>query len=801
MNARLARGLNFGVGLIAAGTVCLIAPLKTAPLPQLIAQADEAPIVTQRILPAEFEIQAAEQDEDSERPASPEGAAAFRRLQLQNENGEIPPEAPAKAAAQYEYARTRAHLSLAPSAGGISPGTWTFEGPTNIGGRVRSIVIPPAHPEWLVIGSVSGGTWINKNDGAGWGGSGADGASNYLANLAVTTLIAHPILSNTLYAGTGEGFGNVDGVRGDGIFVSHDSGQTWGQLPSTRLAASASFSYVNRLAISADGVYLFAATGSGLHRSSDGGSSWTPLLRGGRMLDVKTHPTVATQVIAAAAGATYYSLNSGQTWALSAGLPRGRMELAWSASSPNVVFASVDNNRGELYKSVNAGANFTLINTGQQLLSNQGWYDNAIWVNPVNVNDIIVAGVDAYRSTNGGISFVKIGDWIQYATTGASIHADHHAIVSAPGYDGINIKTLWFGNDAGLFRVDDLSQASVTGGYAHIKGPSLTQFYGMAASDGNGTLRIVGGAQDVGSPIQHGLDAWRDIYGGDGGFTAIDPGDSDLVYVEYVYLQVARSTDGGATNAVDIDKPPSGALLDSRSPNTALFIAPFILDPNRPSIMLAGGASLWRSANITATQPTWAAIKPPVVNSRGITDLISAIAVAPGHSDVIWVGYQRGSVFVTTNGTSPQPSWKVITNTELLTGRYVTRIVINPVNPHMTYVTFGGYAANNVWMTPDDGASWKPLPGTGPNILPEAPVRTLAVHPLRPDLLYAGTEVGLFASEDAGANWTVPPDGPVNVSVDELVWLGNRLYAATYGRGIWSTRPKFASAYIPDVRR
>ena len=117
----------------------------------------------------------------------------------------------------------------------------------------------------------------------------------------------------------------------------------------------------------------------------------------------------------------------------------------------------MDRNGGEIYKSSNGGANFARLNTGQDLLDEQGDYDNVIWVNPVNSNELIVGGVDIYRSTDGGFSFSQIGSWSQYQEKGVSVHADHHVIVAPRDYDGVITKTLWFGNDGGLFRVDDIS--------------------------------------------------------------------------------------------------------------------------------------------------------------------------------------------------------------------------------------------------------------------------------------------------------------------------------------------------------
>ena len=773
------------------------APLVAAAPESPLAAATETPRLIQRILPDEFEAQPAEDAEAGERPTYAERAAAFRLMQSLDDKGEIQPDAPAKARLQYDAMRLRTLSSPSRDAGGIGPGDWTAEGPRNVGGRIRSIVLPADHPTWQLIGSVGGGVWIN--DANGW-----HAANDLLANLAVSSMAANPVTGSIIYAGTGEFFNNPDGLRGDGVFVSADSGQSWTQLANTALTGSTPLRTVSRLAISADGAVLLAATYDGVFSSADGGENWIARIPENRTLQVLFHPTTAMAALASGTGWASYSLDKGTTWITATGFPAdsGRIELGWSKSQPWIVYASVDRNGGEIYKSSNGGANFALLNTGQDLLDEQGDYDNVIWVNPVNSNELIVGGVDIYRSTDGGFSFSQIGSWSQYQEKGVSVHADHHVIVAPRDYDGVITKTLWFGNDGGLFRVDDISLATTTSGWTHIVGPEITQYYGVAVSNGGGTTRILGGAQDNGTTLKTGAGPdWTYIYGGDGGSVAIDPGASGLLYGEYVHLEIVRSRNGGATEAVSIDKPDAPGIeeiTDSRDPNRALFIAPFILDPNNSNTMLAGGASLWRSVDVSSAQtmPSWTAIKPPLPVSETTSQLISAIAVAPGDSNIILVGYGKGALFKTSNGTAGEPAWSPITFPDQ-PARYVTRIVFDRNSPQVIYIAYGGFALTNTWKTVDGGANWAPLLGTPGSALPAVPVRAFAIHPNNSSVLYAGTEVGIFASEDGGANWGVPADGPAHVSVDQLVWLGQRLYAATYGRGIWSVFPNIPGIPTP----
>ena len=197
-----------------------------------------------------------EADEDKPNPDSPGEAVAFRRLQLQDENGFIPADGLIRAAEHVDVMRT---APPRPGAG-ISNGSWTSIGPGNIGGRIRSIVIHPTDPNQMWIGSVSGGIWKTSNGGTTW-----QVQDDFMANMAVSSMVMDPTNPNTLYAGTGEGFYNADGIRGAGVFKTTDGGATWNQLSATN---TSDWYYVNRLAIHpTNGQILLAATRSGIWRT------------------------------------------------------------------------------------------------------------------------------------------------------------------------------------------------------------------------------------------------------------------------------------------------------------------------------------------------------------------------------------------------------------------------------------------------------------------------------------------------------------------------------------------------------
>jgi hypothetical protein len=645
--------------------------------------------------------------------------------------------------------------------------------------------------------------WFTENGGDRW-----DPVDDFMANLAVNCLVIDPKDPNTVYAGTGEGFGNIDALRGGGIFRIV-GGRTW-QL----IAATKNFRAVNRIAVSANGKFVLAATPSGMMRSADAARAiWTTVQPSG-VADVKFHPRLSTRAVAGglADGQAWYTTNGGTSWkaATHNGAWSGRVELVYSRKNPDVVYASVQGTRGSLWRSSDGGKTYqqctALGSDGRPapFLGDQGWYGNVVWAgDPTDENLVLVGGVNLWRSTDGGATMREISTWWD----DRSVHADHHAIVSHPSYDGVANRCVFFGNDGGIFKAADVkavgteAQPPFFHGWTELNNNyGVTQFYGGAVHAASG--RLVGGAQDNGTiSLAPGADSehWGSWFGGDGGWCASDPSDPNVFYGEYVYLNIHRNTDGASTSDTQGDRYISGQFWDStrndwswkpvpfQIPDArtqdALFIAPFALDSKRPQRLLAGGLSLWettdaKSPNTPTSGPRWRAIK----SSTG--QLITAIAISPASSDAVWVGHDDGAVFCTSNGASGAPAWKRcdhVGSKPLTPTRYCTRIVASPTDVRVAYATFGGFVNDNVWVTRDGGTTWSALGAA----LPAAPVHTLAIHPQRPSWIYIGTEVGVFASEDGGVTWSPTNEGPANVASDELFWSGQVLYCATHGRGMY----------------
>jgi hypothetical protein len=775
------RRLLTTVSVMLAVAGCAHAPADTpsaAAAPPLHFEVAGAPVD----LGAKFKVP---QRETGRRDKAAMNAEYHLKLEA-DENGPPTVEKIFRAHAQRKALERESSLAAQRKAAGLQPSQWQSLGPSNVGGRVRAIAFDPRAPARMLAGTASGGLWISPDGGTTWRAN-----QDFLPNLSVTTVVFDPANPAVVYLGTGEASGGLVGV---GAFKSSDGGNTWSHLAATNADANPDWRFINRLAVhpAQTHVLLAAVTnnarnGGAVYRSSDGGASWTRASTA-KALDIAFDPNDPSNALAGLDdGSALYSRDAGVTWTRTAKLvpsPSGRnntarIEIAFARSQRGVAYASVDNDKGEVWRSTDSGATWVHTATPQHLNS-QGDYDNAIWVDPGDANHVVVAGLDIYQSRDGGVTFAKASDWHQ---TPSSPHADHHALVSPPNYSAAN-AVLYNGNDGGIYRARDINSVLSSGWSNMNNGLAVTQFYSGAGRSAAGG-RIIGGTQDNGS-LQLTNGSWRPFRGGDGGFSAVDPANDQVFYGEYVYLAIHRSLNGGQSASyicagISEGMPAEEGGNDycgAGSTKKANFIAPFILDPNNSGRLLAGGASLWVSDSARLPTVTWRSIKAP---SAATDNFINAIAVAEGNSNVIWVGHNNGEIYRSLDGASAAPTWTRMAQGSI-PSRAVQRITIDRDNPDRVIVALTGFVANNVWQTRDGGATWSSITGN----LPFAPVFDVKRHPAHPDWLYAATSVGIFSSENGGALWSTTNEGPANIRVRELFWIDDRtLGAATYGRGMF----------------
>lgn len=714
---------------------------------------------------------ASKQDRGMAKP-DPGAGERWRRLAWMDENGKIPVNGLKRAIEQKEQL-----ANLQPE----TTGQWAEEGPTNLAGRTCCLAVSPTNPLTMWMGAAGGGVWLSNNGGTTWTPVG-----DQLASLAVNALTLDPNNSTTLYAGTGEGYYNYDAIGGLGIFKSTDSGSTWSLLPAT-----ASFSHVNRIAVDPSNSKIILATiePGGIYRTADGGSTWKQVLSAQSGQAVVFCPSNTSRIIGSVlnydsttsswSAAAVVSNDTGQTWTTATGglgsLPgMGRIEPAPLVSNANTIFASATD--GNVWESTDGGASYSEITTSSP--SDASLTANAIWVDPINSNRIVVGGQNVWESTDAGVTLTIIGSGGIQTT---SPHPGIHSIVASPAYDGVTNKTVYVCTNGGVYAAPDITVASAGLGWQpHFLGARISQYYSVCGDAVSG--RIFGGLQDNGAQtMEAGLFESTAITPStvfDCGYVAMDPTNAQNMFGEAGYLQVFQSTNGG----FDIQTITSG--LDDASTQSCNYIAPLIIDPNNPQVLLAGGASLWRCANADAAVPTWTAIRPPG------SAYLSAIAIGPSYSDEIWIGQNDGTVAMTQNGSADSPTWTTVCGPQTsspVPNRYVSRILVDPQAPTVAYVSLGGFTANNLWETSDSGATWISITGAGSAVLPEVPIHAIARNPEAPSSLYVGTEVGVFSTTDGGQSWTTSSDLKANVSVDELTYMNNStsLLAATHGRGVW----------------
>jgi hypothetical protein len=352
---------------------------------------------------------------------------------------------------------------------------------------------------------------------------------------------------------------------------------------------------------------------------------------------------------------------------------------------------------------------------------------------------------------------------------------------------------MYAASDGGVYRTDDARGAvgttlldvcgatiagnapnpvtwtTLNGGY------SVTQFYhGTPYPDGD---VYFGGTQDNGT-LRGSASAgggWLQIQGGDGGYTAVDPTDTNVLFAEYTGLSIQKSTDGGASFADAV----TGIVND---PGFA-FIAPFIMNDASPQQLWTGGWYVWRTNNQAASWQRASALTPG-------NGSVSALAVSAVNQDNAVVGMSDGYL-LRSNAAATANSATVWPNVRPRTG-YVSWIAFDPADAntvYASYATFNSAAGqSHVYKSTDAGATWTGIDGTGATAIPDLPVHSIVVDPTNTQRLYVGTDAGVFTSIDGGQHWYKEVTGFANV-VTEALRLNTagtmRLFAFTHGRSAW----------------
>lgn len=723
---------------------------------------------------------------------------------------------------------------------GVKALVWNERGPNNLSGRTRAILIDKndATGNTVFAGSVGGGLWRTTNFRSAtptW-----TQILSVSANLAITTLAQDPGSPNIMYAGTGEGYFNVDAIRGLGIYKSTDGGLTWSLLASTTYngANYYDFFHVQKILVYSNGDVYASGIGDycnvgGIFKSTNGGGSWSRVIgsyggggcnfafdflgydiemsKGGDLyatvVDNSTADTTVGKVYRSPAGA---NVGNAGTWINITPPPPAakywqRIQLACSPLHDSTVYAIMQGTAdaiGGIRRTDDAGATWNNIDnttawcdqgtaTSTDFSRNQAWYNLTLTIKPDDDRTVFAGGVDVMATWNAGASWSQVTQWAAGCGSLPFVHADIHSITFFPGSNSEFIVSC----DGGIFYTSDggTTFSNKNQGYHTI------QYYSVALHPTSGSDYMLAGAMDNGthSFSSSGLNNVTTVTGGDGGFCFIDSDNPNYQISAVPWDNYNISTNGGATFSLGI----------GTGHNYGRFINPTDYD-NMQNLIYAASANgyLLRMGDITAATIGGLYIQMP--DSLG--DVVSALKVDPNTANRVWVAlsnqdgdYQTPELFYLDNANTNAPTATGVLLPAALTstpGFYISSLDVEQGNASHILMTVSNYGASSVWESTDMGNTWTALDNNGYN-LPDVPVRWGIFLPSGYSFTGRGSSVttgGIMLATELGVWTTTSSNGTStvwtqsssmqNVRVDMLRLRASDgiVAAATHGRGVFT---------------
>jgi photosystem II stability/assembly factor-like uncharacterized protein len=684
---------------------------------------------------------------------------------------------------------------------------WRFIGPMR-GGRTVAIDGVAGQPNLFYIGAVNGGIWKSENAGRTWTPIFDREPTGSIGALAVA-----PSNPQIIYAGSGEGLQRPDLAVGNGVYKSTDGGKTWtnmGLRDGQQIASIAvDRSDADRIFVAVLGHPYGPNQERGLYRSTDGGASWQRVLYVNEnvgafdvVIDPQNSKTVYATLWAARqapweiggsfeipGSGIFKSTDGGSSWtALTAGLPPriGRSVVAVAPSSSAIVYAYADveskgDDSGALYRSDDAGAHFARVNDAAEI-AQRGDDLVSLAVDPRDPNTVYLTNTSTYRSTDGGKTMV--------------------AIKGAPGGD--DYHTVWINpNDPKIIALasDQGATISVDGGatWSSWYNQPTAQMYHVNA-DNRFPYWVCGGQQESGSACVASRGNWgqtteRDWHPAGAeeyGYVVPDPLHPGIFFGGKVQKFDERTTQTQEVSPIAL---PSKRLRTVRTEPLAFdrFDQHRLYFGSNVVFATENGGQSWHviSPDLTRAHPG----VPPVLGAFESDDpqagahrgVVYALAPSYVRRGTIWAGTDDGLVWITRDASSgsAQAHWKNITPPGLSPWSKISQIDASRFDDATAFVAVNRFRLDDLrpyaYVTRDGGNSWRLIT----NGLPNQPVNAIRQDLVEPRLLYAATENGVYASFDAGAHWQSLQLALPHTSVRDLIIHGNDLVIATHGRGFW----------------
>ena len=704
---------------------------------------------------------------------------------------------------------------------------WQFIGPTNISGRMTDVeVVSPKGKNYTIyVGCASGGVWKTQNEGITW-----EPIFEHAMSTSIGDIALDPQEQNIIWVGTGEANIFRSSQAGAGIYRSPDAGKTWEHLG---LVNTNTISRIivypknhNVVYVSASGHEWTNNAERGIYKTTDGGKTWDKIL----YVDDKTaandlvmDPSNPDVLYAStwqrirqkwndprnedsyAGSGIFKTTDGGKTWQkINNGLPeskfRGRIGIDLCKAKPNVLYAFVDNYEklaesdafnaqvdaygrpssgrikgATVYRSDDSGASWKQVSQPDEYMENlsgtYGWVFGQIRVDPVNPDKIFVLGLYLNVSEDGGKTFYEL----------PGMHMDHHGLWVDPDNTNYIINV----NDGGVAVTYDGKNFRTF--YNNLP---VVQFFNVSV-DMAEPFKVYGSVQDHGSyrgavDLSRGRNAvspvvFEEAPGGEGSNQAIDPTNPDIVYSAGFYGTISRMDYSTGENKTIMPPTPEG--VDRLR---CQWLAPFIISPHNPRILYHGSQFIHRSMNMGES---WEKISPDLTynapDKKGDIpyQTVFSISESPLKFGLIYAGTDDGRVWVTKNSGT---IWEEI-NRGIPYRKWVTELVASKYNESTVYMTQNGKRDDDwaayIWRSDDYGKTWVDIS----NNIQCGPVNVIKEDPENENILYVGTDYGVYVSIDHGAKWQSLPGNLPTTYVHDLVIhpRDNMMVIGTHGRGVW----------------